>query len=137
MSDDGRKQSPALVHGPVGDADSQNRYTSGHAPLPFSIHVHEVPMPMTRLKSIQMWFAAVAFVIVPAIVFGAAVTLSTAAMFVALALAPPLLVLLMWPGDQPLAVTGVTPGMDRRSCGRGHEGADTPVHQQRNGRRSA
>jgi hypothetical protein len=137
MSADGRKQSLALVHRPVADADSHSRDSSGHASLSLSIHVHEAPMPMTRLKSIQMWFAAVAFVVVPAAVFGAAVTLSTAAMFVALALAPPVLVLLMWPGDQPLAATAVSSGMDRRSCGRGHEGAHTPVHQQRNGRRSA
>ncbi len=94
-------------------------------------------MPMTRSKSFQMWFVAVAFVIIAAVVFGAAVTVNTAAMIVALALAPPVLVLLTWPGDQPLAASGVIPGTDRRSGGRGHEGADTPVHQQRNGRRSA
>jgi hypothetical protein len=92
---------------------------------------------MTLSKSIQTWFAAVAFLIVAAIVSGAAVTVSTAAMFVALALAPPVVVLLMWSGDPPLAVSAVIPGTDRRSCGRGHEGADTPVHQRRNGRRSA
>jgi len=94
-------------------------------------------IPMTRSKSIEMWFAAMAFVIVAAIVFGAAVTVSGGAIFVALALAPPLLVLLMWPADQPLAASPVVAGTDRRSCGRGHEGGDTPVHQQRNGRRSA
>jgi len=96
-----------------------------------------MPMPMTRSKSIEMWFAAVALVIVAAIVFGAAVTVSSAVLFVALALAPPVLVVLMWPADQPLAASAAIPGTDRRSCGRGHEGADTPVHQQRNGRRSA
>lgn len=94
-------------------------------------------IPMTRSKSIEVWFAAMAFMIVAAIVFGAAVTVSTGAMFVALALAPPVLVLLMWPGDQPLAASPAIPGTDRRSCGRGHEGGDTPIRQQRNGRRSA
>jgi hypothetical protein len=92
---------------------------------------------MTRSKSIQMWFAAIAFVTVAAIVCGAAVTVTTGALFVALALAPPVLVLLMWPGDQPLAAAMVISGTDRRSCRRGHDGADTPVHQQRNGRRFA
>jgi len=92
---------------------------------------------MTRSKSIEMWFAAVALVSVAAIVSGAAVTVSSGALFVALALAPPLLVLLMWPVDPPLATSPVIPGTDRRSCGHGHEGADTAVHQQRNGRRSA
>jgi hypothetical protein len=83
-------------------------------------------IPMTRSKSIEVWFAAMAFMIVAAIVFGAAVTVSTGAMFVA-----------MWPGDQPLAASPAIPGTDRRSCGRGHEGGDTPIRQQRNGRRSA
>jgi hypothetical protein len=92
---------------------------------------------MTRSKSIEMWFAAVAVMIVAAIVFGAPVTVSSGALFVALALAPPVLVLLMWPVDQPLAASPAIPGTNRRSSGRGHEGADTPVHQQRNGRRSA
>ena len=96
-----------------------------------------MPIPMTRSKSIEMWFAAMAFVIVAAIVFGAAVTITSGALFVALALAPPVLVVLMWPADQPLAASPAIPGTDRRSCGRGHEGADTPIHQQRNGRRSA
>ena len=94
-------------------------------------------IPMTRSKSIEVWFAAMAFMIVAAIVFGAAVTVSTGAMFIALALAPPVLVLLMWPAGQALAASPAIPGTDRRSCGRGHEGADTPIHQQRNGRRSA
>jgi len=101
------------------------------------IQVNQMPMPMTRLKSIEMWFAAVAIVIVAAVLFGAAVTVGSAALFVALALAPPVLVLLMWPASQALAASPAIPGTDRRSCGRGHEGADTPIHQQRNGRRSA
>jgi hypothetical protein len=84
-----------------------------------------------------MWLAAVAFVVVTAIVFGAAVTVSTGAMFIAVALAPPVVVLLTWPGDQLLTTSEVIHAADRRSCGRGHEGAHTPVHQQRNGRRSA
>jgi uncharacterized membrane protein YdfJ with MMPL/SSD domain len=84
-----------------------------------------------------MWFAAAAFVVVAAIVFGAAVTVSTGAMFIALALAPPVVLLLTRRGDQPLAASQVMHTADRRSAGRGHEGADTPVHQQRNGRRSA
>ncbi len=96
-----------------------------------------MPMSMTRSKSIEIWFAAVAIVIVAAVMFGAAVTVGSGALFVALALAPPLLVLLMWPAGQPLAAARAIPGTDRRSCGRGHEGADTPIHQQRNGRRSA
>jgi hypothetical protein len=99
--------------------------------------VNNMLIPMTRSRAIQMWFAAVAFLVVAAIVFGAAVTVGTGAMFIALALAPPVFVLLTWPGDQPLAASWVNSDMNRRSCGRGHEGADTPIHEQRNGRRSA
>jgi len=47
---------------------------------------------------IQVWFALVVLAVVAAVAFGAAVTVSTAAMLLALALAPALLVPLLWPG---------------------------------------
>jgi hypothetical protein len=59
-----------------------------------------MPMPMTRSRSIQVWFAAVAFLIVAAVVSGATVTIGTGAALVALTLVPPVLVLLMWPAGQ-------------------------------------
>ena len=81
-----------------------------------------MPMPMTRSRSVQMWFAAVAFVVVVAIVSGAAVTVTTGALFIVLALAPPVIVLLTWPGDRPLTPSEVTHGADRRSSGRRSRG---------------
>jgi hypothetical protein len=73
-----------------------------------------MPMHMTRSRLIQMWFALVVFVVVAAVAFGAAVTVSTGAMLLALALAPALLVLLLWPGVQPPTASEVIHGTDRR-----------------------
>jgi hypothetical protein len=74
-----------------------------------------MPMHMTRTRLIQMWFALVVFVVVAAVAFGAAVTISTAAILSVLALAPALLVLLLWPGVQPPTASEVIHGTDRRN----------------------
>jgi branched-subunit amino acid permease len=76
--------------------------------------VKNMPIHMTRPKLIQIWFAAVAFVVIATVAFGAAVTVSTAAMLLALALVPPVLVLLLWPGIQPPTASEVIHGTDRR-----------------------
>ena len=70
---------------------------------------------MTRSRLIQMWLALVVFVVVAAVAFGAVVTLSTGAMLLALALAPALIVLLLWPGVQPPTASEVIHGTDRRN----------------------
>ena len=62
-----------------------------------------------------MWFAAVALVVFAALALGAAVTVSTGAMLLALALAPALLVLLLWPGVQPLTAPEVIHATDRKN----------------------
>jgi hypothetical protein len=64
---------------------------------------------------IQVWFAAVALVVVAGVAFGAAVTVSTGAMLLALSLVPPAIVLLLWPGVQPLTAAEVLHGRDRRA----------------------
>ena len=64
---------------------------------------------------IQMWLALVVFVVVAAVAFGAVVTLSTGAMLLALALAPALIVLLLWPGIQPPTASEVIHDTDRRN----------------------
>ena len=69
---------------------------------------------MTRARVIQIWFAAVAVVVVCSVVLGASVTLSTAAVLLALCLAPPAIVLFVWPGVQPPTVAEVLHGVDRR-----------------------
>jgi hypothetical protein len=51
----------------------------------------------TRSKWIQVWFAAVALVVVASIALGAAVTIGTGAMLLALSLVPPAIILMLWP----------------------------------------
>ena len=70
---------------------------------------------MTRSRLIQMWLALVVFVVVAGVAFGAVVTLSTGAMLLALALAPALIVLLLWPGIQPPTASEVIHDTDRRN----------------------
>jgi hypothetical protein len=68
---------------------------------------------MTRLRLIQVWFAAVLLVVVAGIAFGTSVTVSTGAMLLALSLAPPAIVLLLWPGIQSRTAADVLHGSDR------------------------
>jgi len=72
-------------------------------------------MHMTRSRLIQIWFAAVAVVVVVAVVSGVAVTVATGAMVLALALTPPVIVLRLWPGTQPLTASEVIRGTDPRT----------------------
>jgi hypothetical protein len=69
---------------------------------------------MTRWRLITAWYAAVALVIVAALALGAAVAVSTGAMLLALALVPPMLVIMLWPGVQPLTASEVIHGANRR-----------------------
>ena len=53
---------------------------------------------VTRSRLIQIWFAAVALVVVAGIALGVSVTGGTGAMLLALSLVPALLILMLWPG---------------------------------------
>jgi hypothetical protein len=68
---------------------------------------------VTRSRSIQVWFAAVALIVVAGGVLGASVTVGTAAVLMALCLVPPAIILMLWPGVQPPTVADVIHG-DRR-----------------------
>lgn len=70
---------------------------------------------MTRAKTIQVWFLAVALVVAAAVTFGMSVTTSTAVTLFALSLVPPTIVLILWPGVQPPTVGDVLRDVDRRS----------------------
>ena len=70
---------------------------------------------MTRSRVIQVWFAAVALVVVVSVAFGAAVTVGTGALLLALSLVPPAIVLLLWPGVQPPTAAEVLHDVDRRA----------------------
>jgi hypothetical protein len=69
---------------------------------------------LTRSKLIQMWFVAVVLVVVACLVAGVTMEFSTGLMLLALSLAPPIMVLMLWPGTQPLTVSEVLRGVDRR-----------------------
>jgi len=69
---------------------------------------------LTRSKLIQMWFVAVVLVIVASLVAGVTLEMSTGLMLLALSLAPPIMVLMLWPGTQPPTVSEVLRGADRR-----------------------
>ena len=68
---------------------------------------------MTRSRLIQIWFAAIAVIVVAAIAFGASVTVGTAAMLLALCLVPPVIVLLLWHDVLPPTVAQVLHDADR------------------------
>jgi hypothetical protein len=62
---------------------------------------------MTRSRLIQLWFTAVALVIVAAIALGASMSISTAAILLALCLVPPAIVLKLWPVRQSQTIAEV------------------------------
>jgi hypothetical protein len=69
---------------------------------------------MTRANVIQVWFAAVALVVVAAVALGAEVTVATGGLLLAVSLVPPLIVFLLWPGAQSVTAGDVLHGTDRR-----------------------
>lgn len=69
---------------------------------------------MTRSKVIQSWFAAVTLAVVAGVAFGGAVTVGTGALLLALSVAPPAIMLVLWPGPQPATASEVPYGTDRR-----------------------
>jgi len=69
---------------------------------------------MSRSRVIQLWFTAVALIIVAGIALGVSISMSTAAILLALCLAPPAIVLKLWPGRQAQTVNEVLHGSERR-----------------------
>ena len=69
----------------------------------------------TRSRLIQIWFAAVALVVVAGVALGASVTVGTGAMLLALCLVPPAILLMLWPAVQPPTVAEVLHDAEGRS----------------------
>jgi len=69
---------------------------------------------ITRARAIQIWFGAVVVAIAGSVLLGASVTGSTAIALAVLCLAPPAILLLVWPGVQPQTISEVMRGADRR-----------------------
>jgi len=65
---------------------------------------------LTRSRVIQLWFAAVLLMVVACVAFGVAMTIGTGAMLLVMSLVPPAVVLLLWPGAQPLTIGDVLRG---------------------------
>ena len=70
---------------------------------------------MTRSRAIQIWFVAVALVVAAGLTFGAAMTVGTGAMLVALCLVPPAMILLLWPGIDHPTIAEVLHDTERRA----------------------
>ena len=68
---------------------------------------------MTRSRLIQVWFAAMALIVVASVALGATVTIGTWAMLLALCLVPPAIVLMLWPGVQTPTIAEVLHDADR------------------------
>jgi hypothetical protein len=70
---------------------------------------------LTRSRVIQFWFAAVLLIVVACVALGVAMTIGTGAMLLVMSLVPPAVVLLLWPGAQPVTIGDVLRGSERRS----------------------
>jgi hypothetical protein len=71
---------------------------------------------LTRSKLIQMWFAAVVVMIAACLAFGVNINVGTGGILMALSLVPPVIVMMLWPGEQPLTAAEVLRGTDRREA---------------------
>jgi hypothetical protein len=69
---------------------------------------------MTRSRLLQIWFTAVALVVVAGLALGASVTIGTGLILLALCLVPPAIVLKLWPGKQAQTVNDVLHGTEQR-----------------------
>jgi hypothetical protein len=69
---------------------------------------------LTRSRVIQIWFAAVLLIVVACVTFGVAMTMGTGAMLLVMSLVPPTVVVLLWPGAQPVTIGEVLRRSERR-----------------------
>ena len=69
---------------------------------------------MTRSRLIGIWFSAVIVVVVAAMAFGAAVTIGTGALLLAMCLVPPVLVWLLWRTGSPPTIAEVIHDTEQR-----------------------
>jgi hypothetical protein len=69
---------------------------------------------LTQSKPIQVWFAAIALIVVAGAALGVSVTAGTAVMLFALSLIPLAIVLVLVPGIRSKTAADVLYGTDRR-----------------------
>jgi hypothetical protein len=68
----------------------------------------------TRSGLILVWFATISLVVAAAVALDATFAVGTAAVLLALTMVPPAIVLVLWPGVQPMTAADVLYGRDRR-----------------------
>ena len=76
--------------------------------------VNTVMRDMTRARLIQLWCATISLVVVAAVALGVTTTFGTAAVLLALSMVPPAIVLVLWPGIQPMTAAEVLYSRDPR-----------------------
>jgi hypothetical protein len=69
---------------------------------------------MTRSRLVAIWFSAVIVVVVAAVAFGAAVTIGTGALLLAMCLVPPVLVWMLWRTGSPPTIAEVIHKTEQR-----------------------
>ena len=69
---------------------------------------------MTRARVIQMWFAGLILVAAFWFAFGTALGAGTVALLIGLSVVPPAILLMLWPGVQPLTAAEVIRGTESR-----------------------
>ena len=69
---------------------------------------------ITRARVIQMWFSALIVIAAFWFAFGTAIGAGTAALLVGLSVVPPAILLILWPGVQPLTAAEVIRGTEPR-----------------------
>jgi hypothetical protein len=70
---------------------------------------------LTRSRVIQIWFAAALLIVIACLAFGVAMRIGTGAMLLVMSLVPPTVILLLWPGAQPLTIGEVLRGAPPRT----------------------
>ena len=68
---------------------------------------------VTRSHVIVVWFMFLGLAVVTAMMFGVSITKETGALLAGLCLAPPALLLMLWPGVQPQTASEVIRGERR------------------------
>lgn len=74
----------------------------------------EMTYDFTRARVIQMWFGAVIVVAAFWFAFGTAIGAGSAALLIGLSVVPPAILLMLWPGVQPLTAAEVMRGTEPR-----------------------
>jgi hypothetical protein len=69
---------------------------------------------MTRSRLLQIWFTAVALVVIAGMALGASMTIASGAILLALCLVPPAIVLKLWPDIPSQTIAEVLHDTERR-----------------------